>query len=91
MFKHWSFDAEKNKLDCYRAKGCMKNFCLNLRKHATKIISYEKEKEKKKKRYKLSNEESKSYKKQKVCHICKNRFSTDDDDDDDDDDNKKVS
>ena len=29
----------------------------------------------------LTNQENKSYKKQKVCHICKKRFSTNDDDD----------
>ena len=32
----------KNKLDYYRGKNCMKNFCLDLREHATKIINYEK-------------------------------------------------
>ena len=33
----------------------------------------------------LTNEENRSYNKQKVCHICKKKFDTDDDDDDDDD------
>ena len=28
------------------AKDCMKNFCLNLKEHATKIINYEKTKKK---------------------------------------------
>ena len=27
LFTHWSFDATKNKLDYYRAKDCLKNFC----------------------------------------------------------------
>ena len=36
----------------------------------------------------LTDEESESYEKQKVCYICKKEFSTNDDDDDDDDDKK---
>ena len=39
---HCSFDSAKNKLDCYRGKNCMEKFCRNLKKHATKIINYEK-------------------------------------------------
>ena len=35
-------DATKNKLDYYRGKDYMKRFCIDLRKHATKIINYEK-------------------------------------------------
>ena len=42
LFTHYSFDTTKNKLDYYRGKNCMKNFCLDLREHATKIINYEK-------------------------------------------------
>ena len=30
------------KLDYYRGKNCMKNFCLDLKEHVTKIISYKK-------------------------------------------------
>ena len=30
LFTHCSFDTTKNKLDYYRGKNCMKNFCLNL-------------------------------------------------------------
>ena len=33
----------------------------------------------------LTDEENKSYEKQKFCYICKKEFSDDDDDDDDDD------
>ena len=36
----------------------------------------------------LTDEENKSYEKQKVCYICKTDFSTDEEDDDDD--NKKY-
>ena len=40
MFTHRSFDTTKNKFDYYRGEKCMKNFCLDLRGHATKIINY---------------------------------------------------
>ena len=42
LFTQYSFDTTKNKLDYYRGKNCMKNFCLDLREYATKIINYEK-------------------------------------------------
>ena len=42
LFTHCSFDTTKNKFDYYRGNNCMKNFCLNLREHATKLINYEK-------------------------------------------------
>ena len=42
LFARCSFDATKNYLDYYRGKSCMKNFCLDIREHAIKIISYEK-------------------------------------------------
>ena len=44
LFTHCSFDTTKNKLDYYKGKNCMKNFCLDLKEHATKIINYEKRK-----------------------------------------------
>ena len=37
LFTHCSFDTTKNKFDCYNRKNCMKKFCLDLKKHATKI------------------------------------------------------
>ena len=51
----------------------MKNFCLDLREHATKIINYEK-----KEMTPLTKKEEKKHNKKNVCHISKNRFSTDD-------------
>ena len=42
LFTRCSFDTTKNKFDYYRGKNCMKDFCLDLREHATKIINYEK-------------------------------------------------
>ena len=44
----------------------MKIFCKELKDHATKIINY-----KIKEMMQLTYEESKFYKKQKVCYICK--------------------
>ena len=40
MFTYCSFDTTKNKLDCYRGKGCMKMFCKHLREHAMRIVNY---------------------------------------------------
>ena len=48
-------------------KGFAKTF-----QHAMKIVNYEK-----KEMMPLTDEETKSYEKQKVCHICKKEFSTD--------------
>ena len=51
----------------------MKNFCLDLREHATKIINYEK-----KEMIPLTKEEKKTHRRRKKCYICKKRFRTDD-------------
>ena len=42
LLTNCSFDATKSKLDCYSGKDCMKNLCIDLREHSTKIINYEK-------------------------------------------------
>ena len=73
LFTHCSFDTAKNKFDYYRGKNCMKNFCLDLREHATKVINYEK-----KEIIPLTKKEGKKHSKQNVCCICKKGFSTDD-------------
>ena len=44
----------------------MKKLCKDLRDQAMKIINYEK-----KEMIPLTDEETESYKMQKVCHICK--------------------
>ena len=67
LFAHCSFDTTKNKSDCYRGKNCMKNFCLDLREHATKILSYEK-----KEMIPLTKEEKKAHRISRKCYICKN-------------------
>ena len=69
LFTHCSFDKAKNKLDYYRGKDCMKKFCKDLRKHATKIIDYEK-----KKMIPLTIKEEIDHNKQKICYICKKEF-----------------
>ena len=51
----------------------MKNFCPDLREHATKNINYEK-----KAMIPLTKEEKKIHREQKVCFICKKGLSTDD-------------
>ena len=51
----------------------MERCCKDLKEHATKVINYEK-----KVMISLNDEENKSYKKQKLCYICKKGFSTDD-------------
>ena len=66
LFTNCSFDATKNKPDCFKGKNCMERFCKNLREHAMKIINYEK-----KERIPLTNEENEYYEMQKVCYICK--------------------
>ena len=73
LFTQCSFDTTKNKLDYYRRKSCMKNFCLDLKEHATKIINYEK-----KEVIPLTEEERKTYRASRRCYICKKKFSTDD-------------
>ena len=42
LFMQCSLDRTKSKLYYYRGKNCMKNFCLDLKKHATKITNHEK-------------------------------------------------
>ena len=69
LFTHCSFDQTKNNYS--RGKDCMKKFCKDLRKHAAKIINYEK-----KKMIPLSKEEKINYNKQEICYICKKEFDT---------------
>ena len=61
LLTHSSFDLTKNKLHFYRVKNCTETFCKDLKEHATKTINCEK-----KEMIPLTDEESKSYKKQNV-------------------------
>ena len=74
LFTHCSFDTTKNRLDYYRGENGMKNVCLDLREHATKIINYQK-----KKIIPLTKDEYEWHYQQKVCHIVKRVFKTGDD------------
>ena len=69
LFTDCTFDVTKNQLDYYRGKNCMKNFCLDLREHATKIINYEK-----KEMIPLTKKDKKMNNKQKFCYICKEKI-----------------
>ena len=42
LLTHCLFDTTKNMFDYYRGKNCMKNFCLDLKEQAKKIINCEK-------------------------------------------------
>ena len=69
LLTYCSFDMIKNKLDYYRGKNCIKNFCLDIKEHATELINYEI-----KEMTPLTNEEKKLHRKQKVCYIYKKEF-----------------
>ena len=73
LFTNCSFDTTTKQLNYYRDKDCMEIFLKGLKEHATKTIKYEK------KMIPLTNEKRKLHRMQKVCYICKKRFSTDDD------------
>ena len=62
LFTQCSFDTTKNRLDYYRGKNYMKNFCLDLREHATKIINYEK-----KEMIRLTKEEKRAHRASRRC------------------------
>ena len=84
LFTHCSFDVTKNNIDYHRDQDCMKRFCKDLKEHSTEIINYEK-----KEMMPLTYKENKSYKKQKICYICKIEFGVDNDNDDDNDNGNK--
>ena len=69
MFIHCSFDATKNKLDCYRSKNSIKRFFKDLKEHAAKIINCEK-----RKMISITDEKNRSYEKQNICYIYKKGF-----------------
>ena len=59
LFTHCFYDVIKSKHDYYRDKDSMKSFCKDLKENKKiKMIS-------------LTIEENQSYRKQKVCHICR--------------------
>ena len=56
----------------YRGKDCIEKFCNDLKGLGTEIINFEE-----KEMILLTNKEIKSYEKQKVCHIYKEKFCND--------------
>ena len=64
-----SFKSIENKHNVHRGKDCMKKICESLREHTMEIIIF-----KKKKRKLLTNEQQKSYKNEKNCYLCKEKF-----------------
>ena len=75
LFSHCLFDKLKNKFDYYRGNNCMRNFPIDLREQAERKINYEKANI-----VSLTEDERASYRKQKICYICDNKFSTNDED-----------
>ena len=64
-----SFDDTKNQNYFYSGRGCIENFCKDLKELETEIIKF-----KEKEMTPLTNKEIKSYEKQKVCHIYEKKF-----------------
>ena len=69
MFTISSIKSIENKHDVYSGKDCLKKFGESLREHAMKMINF-----KKKKLKLLPKEQQESYKKAKICYICREKF-----------------
>ena len=67
-----SFDDKKNRRYFYRGKDCIEKFCKDLKELGMEIINFEE-----KEMIPLTNKEIKSYEKQKLCLICKEKFCND--------------
>ena len=52
-----------------RGKDCVKRFCDDLKKYVTRITNYDM-----KPMDPLTKDEKKSYKNQKLCHMCEKEF-----------------
>ena len=66
---HKNVKEIRNKRDVYRGENFMKKFCECLKKHAGRMINFEKKKMKL-----LTNERQKSYENAKICYICREKF-----------------
>ena len=75
MFTKCSWDKTINNFDYYREKDCIKKWREKIRDRATEIVNYNE-----KEIIPLTDKESKSYEKQKVCHICKKESCTNEND-----------
>ena len=72
MFTRCSFDKRENKLNYYRGKDCVENFCKKLKESAMEIINL-----KEKEMAPLTHEENNFYNEQEVFYICKKKFCMD--------------
>ena len=64
-----SFNSKEYKHNFYRAKDCIKRFCSDLKEFGTKIINY-----KEKEIIPLTDNENRSYEKQRKCHVRQKGF-----------------
>ena len=64
----WLFGETKNKCYFDSGKDCIEKFCKDLKELGTEIINFEE-----KEMIPLTNKEIKSYEKQKVCNVCKEK------------------
>ena len=69
MFTKCSFDAKENKCHCYIEKNSIKKWCKKIKDCAMEIINCEE-----KEMIQLTDEENKSYEKQKECHMYQKKF-----------------
>ena len=67
-----SLDDTKNSRYFYREKDCIEKFCKDLKELGTEITNFEE-----KETIPLTNKESKSYEKQKVCYMWEKKFCDD--------------
>ena len=67
-----SFDLTKNKHGYFRGEDCIKSLREKFKELTLKIINYEE-----KEMIPLTEEEKEVYKRQEVCHICKEEFCAD--------------
>ena len=74
IYKIFKFDKKENKLNYYRGRDYIEKLSKKLKERALKIINYEE-----KEMIPLTKDENKSYKKQKKCHICEEKFCADKD------------
>ena len=65
----WALDNIENKHSLYRGEDCTKMFCSSLRKHATNVINFEKNK-----MLPLTEEKLKLHQDSIVCYICRKQF-----------------
>ena len=69
LFSSCLFDPTRNKRDFYSCKDCIEKFCKDLKKHAMRIVNYEKEE-----MILVTDKETESYTKAKSFSHMKRRI-----------------